>query len=133
MAAYTISYSMDLPEETIRGWLEALCEVAVQYNIAWLRANPQAPCCVSCADNGRGLRYEAPRVSGSEVRFATAPELLERGRGTCHELAAYDCAHKRIKGEMAKCKVKTQGNDQFHVVIDSWGTETDPSRGLNHA
>lgn len=89
--------------------LEAFFEGIVRANMVEIASDPDVfPCCVSCG----AIRYTKPAVcrasNGQPMlncqRIIGVTELLRRGYGTCIELAAAQCAIKRVK-DQKDCRI----------------------------
>jgi len=50
--------------------------------------------------------------------IATAPRLIEAGKGLCIDIVAFHVALLRLKGMSANPYIIERGNDIFHVVTE---------------
>lgn len=92
-------FRADTPEEE-REQIEAFAFGIVLGNVAWFRRHlGEFPCCLGAA----GIEYEDPPKCDVWCQYAdTAPVMLERGRGTCIAIAAYEAGLHVLAGRDAQ-------------------------------
>lgn len=85
-------------DEMVMDCLTGLCEGVVRANMIWFAiAGQEAPCCLAAA----GVTYIPPIGCGSPHPCQTvlgAPEILERKKATCIDIACYVAALLRLRG-----------------------------------
>ena len=80
-----------------------------------------------------GVRYELPKLNRNGTQtWRDTPNVLQSGKGSCHELTAWRLAERRLYDGApvhAKCSAKfVQGRLVFHLqLIDDYGGVEDPS------
>ena len=91
-------------------------EAMVQVNMLWLMRHPAAP----QGPLEAGLAYDPPPLDFRTVIHPTCqvPVLLQRGRGKCDSIAAYDVAGRRLAGQQARVALEPHGDGLFHVVSE---------------
>ena len=125
--------------------LEAIAEACVRCNQIWLDAAEkigiEAPCCPSCLADEYDFRYvgpEARKCASACQRLDTCPVMLERGEGTCYDLACYFCAIYRSEGKACEVQIVPMMDvyghhipGDFHaLIVFADGTQRDPSAEL---
>ena len=85
-------------DEMVMDCLTGLCEGVIRANMIWFtKAGADSPCCLSNA----GVTYIPPVGCGSPHPCQTvlcAPEIIERKKATCIDIACYVGALLRLRG-----------------------------------
>jgi len=94
-------------------------------NVAWFREHKGAP----FIDNAN-VRYWVD--TPGEEEWLHAPILLERGRGDCADLSAYEAAWRIVHGEPSRAAVRPSRGEmaRYHVYVKTPRGHTDPSKRL---
>lgn len=113
-------------DEMVMDCLTGLCEGVIRANMIWFTvAGQEAPCCLSAA----GVSYIPPMGCGSPHPCQTvlgAPEILERKKATCIDIACYVAALLRLRGVPATVVFDNMldGNNQpivgmYHALVET--------------
>lgn len=113
-------------DEMVMDCLTGLCEGVIRVNMIWFTvAGKEAPCCLSSA----GVTYIPPAGCGSEHPCQTvlsAPEILERKKATCIDIACYVAAILRLRGVPATVVFQNmfdaEGNEiigMYHALVET--------------
>jgi hypothetical protein len=108
--------------------LDTLLEAMTLINLHYLRKFPNTPTIYES-----GVIYEREGIGNED--WLTIPELLERGKGDCEDLATWLAAEYRFRGMFARpfaSRIKTHdGRLQYHIRVRLGnGLIEDPSRKL---
>lgn len=112
--------------------LQVVADALTHLNVMWLQEQAARgnvpPCCSHCA----GPPWTGPErvayvrhhgaMSGELRAYLDGPSMMHAGRGTCIDIAAYDAACRRMRGDAAARAVVEGDGPAFHcVVIDATG------------
>ena len=101
-------------------------------NAYWISAMQNSGKKPPCCTKAMGIEYRPP--VGEEMltpvqEFYSAPYLIQRGRGACGDINAYDAAALEVlKGIQTKILVTPQGETSYHVVMLTPVGPMDPCR-----
>lgn len=104
------------PVDVERGLYKTL-EALVQFNLAYLHANPRTPTLYSLAQMKQVRYIRDPQ--GVEL-WRDIPSIIRNGGADCKSLAAFRMSELRLKGEQAQFVLKRrQVGDQviYHVLL----------------
>lgn len=113
-------------DEMVMDCLTGLCEGVIRCNMIWFTiAGSESPCCLAQA----GVTYIPPVGCGSPHPCQTvlgAPEILERKKATCIDIACYVAALLRLRGIPATTVFQNmldQNNQpivgQYHALVET--------------
>lgn len=121
------------PSGPIGPRLQVVADALTEFNVLWLqeqlaRGN-KPPCCSHCAGppwtgpHNVGYVSHHGAMAGELRAYLDGPTMMHTGKGTCIDIAAYDAACRRIRGDATARAVITGDGPAFHcVVVDATGT-----------
>lgn len=106
-------------------FIQRMVDGLTHANVAWFREHKKAP-----PIDRAGVRYKLD--TPSEEEWLHAPVLLQRLRGDCADLAAYEAGWLIAHGVPARAVVRpSRGNmARYHVIVKTEKGFGDPSARL---
>lgn len=118
-------------DEMVMDCLTGLCEGVIRINMIWFTSEigADAPCCLATA----GVTYIPPIGCGSPHPCQTvlgAPEILERKKATCIDIACYVAAQLRLRGISATVVFDNMLNAQGGKIVGMYHALVETPEGV---
>lgn len=116
--------------EATRREIASVLNVLKADNAFWISAQINSGFTPPCCTKAMGIDYRPPVGAEKTTpvqEFFAAPFLLERGRGACGDICAYDAAAlETLYGIPTEVLVTAQGATSYHVVMLTPAGPMDP-------